>query len=154
MTRGDIKRACVLVPPSILDVWRKETDLIKSGYKKELRDFDVVVYSSKDDTKKRDKRLRETRKKGKPLLVIASNCLIRGGCKNPLFPTGPRDKDFLWDIMMIDEAHAKAKNKSTQLGKALRSTHSKLLKNAFVLLLTATPIQNQLVVRLGLRLLV
>jgi hypothetical protein len=40
--------------------------------------FEIVEYSSKNSAKDRERELRKTRNKGKPLLVIASTALVRG----------------------------------------------------------------------------
>lgn len=89
---------------------------IVGGYHKLKGRFNIFVYSSKQKTEKRNEKLRETRDQGKPLLVIASNCLVTSGSRrlNALFPTG-KDKHQSWDWVIIDEAHSKAKSKDTQV---------------------------------------
>jgi len=109
--------------------------------------FEIVDYSSRYPAKQRDVRLRQARNKGKQLLVIASNSLVGGKrYDNPLFPTG-KESGLNWDLVVVDEAHSRAKNPKTELGDALRSKASKFTLNSFVLLLTATPIENNLQVR-------
>lgn len=112
--------------------------------------MEVVKYSSHQPANKRDPMLRQARAKDKPLLVITSNKLVgtqpskRYGC--PLFPTG-KESGLTWDVVVVDEAHDGAKNPKTLLGDALRSRASKFTLDSFILLLTATPIENNLKVR-------
>lgn len=136
----------MLVPPSLISCWIREAKEICKGYTQLKGHLDVMEYSSKHDRKKRDRMLRQIRKKGTPLLVIGSNGLfqkIDEPINNPIFPTG-RDFGCYWDIFVVDEAHSRAKSKTTVLGKALRNKRSKLLEESFVLLLTATPLQNKI----------
>ena len=78
--------------------------------------------------------------------MVASNTLVHDpDCpriKNPLFPTG-KETGLHWDWVIVDEAHHSAANPKTRLGGALRSKASKMTVGSFVLLLTATPMQNK-----------
>lgn len=148
MQIGHIKRALVLCPAPLITVWYNEVKTVLGGFVKLKGEFDVVEYSART-AKERDYSLRQTRRKDKPLLVIASRDLVGGNVprsKNPLFPTG-KDTGLTWDWLIVDEAHSRARNPKTVLGDALRNKSSKLTKGSFVLLLTATPISNNIEVR-------
>jgi len=143
MLESRIKRVCVLCPPGLVNTWYSEATTIFRGFTKLHGGFDIIKYSSGLEAKKRNDLLRGTRRKGCPLLVIASNCLVKERYKNPLFPTG-KESGLTWDFVVVDEAHQKVKNPKTKLGDALRSKQSKLTLGSFVLLLTATPIENNI----------
>eukprot|EP00977_Amphora_coffeiformis_P012854 scaffold3257_cov152-Amphora_coffeaeformis.AAC.3 len=139
-----IKRVLALVPATLITTWVDEIKTLKCHYPRLFKDhLKIVLYSSKLSAERRNKYLREKRKNNDPLLVLASTSLVPTNsdrANNPLFPTG-RDSNMFWDWIVVDEAHRGAKNPKTNFGSALRS---KLTENAFVILLTATPIQNNL----------
>jgi SNF2 family DNA or RNA helicase len=155
LQKGRGERCLVLSPPSIISTWIEEAMLVLRDFPK-LREtgFETVEYSSKNSANVRDELLRRTRDKGKPLLVIASTALVGGANSrrkqrptrydNPLFPTGKKDSGWNWHFLVVDEAHRGARNPKTDLGYALRSKRSNLALDSFIMLLTATPIENNL----------
>ncbi|MCK4306050.1 MAG: DEAD/DEAH box helicase, partial [Candidatus Eisenbacteria sp.] len=116
--RGLVRSVLVLVPPSLVAQWREEM-LVK---------FEVAFATTADPLQKRDPDAfwRESR------LIIASLALARSQRNFPRLTARP------FDLIVVDEAHH-LKNRNTKAWRLLNS-----LKSRFLLLLTATPLQNNL----------
>lgn len=143
MLKKQLERVLILCPSGLISTWMAQVMNLLHQSTRLREDINVVEFSSKKPSAERNQTLRATRGKGKLLLVIASTGLIstESYTQSPLFPVG-KDREFLWDWVVVDEAHSRAKSEKTNLGGALRSVKHKLTCKAFVLLLTATPIQN------------
>ncbi len=116
--RGLVRSVLVLVPPSLIEQWRGEM----------RRKFSIDL-TSYDDPEFRD---RGTAAWGEFDRVIAS------------IHTAKRDPhraailERTWDLVIVDEAHH-LRNRNTQAWKFAGA-----LRKQFILLLTATPVQNNL----------
>jgi superfamily II DNA/RNA helicase len=124
-------RAIILVPASLRAQWRDELRS-KFGLDAEVLDGDV---------------LREREKQG-----LKTNPFDTGGvviCSHPFAAMRAAEIERVaWDVAVIDEAHRlrNAYRKDHRTGQALR----RALRKAPKLLLTATPLQNDLMELLGL----
>ncbi|WP_408629095.1 SNF2-related protein [Anaeromyxobacter terrae] len=124
-------RAIILVPASLRAQWREELRS-KFGLDAEVVDGDSV---------------REKERQG-----LRTNPFDNGGiviCSHPFAALRQADIERVpWDVAVIDEAHRlrNAYRKDHRTGQALR----KALRKAPKLLLTATPLQNDLMELLGL----
>lgn len=116
--RGMVRRALVLCPPSLVGQWAGELSQ-KAG---------VTARTTEDP------RLREDPEGfwREPGVVIASLALARGAKHGPLARETP------WDLVIVDEAHH-IKNRTTLAYKLVSE-----LKRRFLLLVTATPVENDL----------
>lgn len=111
---GMIKNALILTPPSLRLQWKDE---LKTK-------FDLDFVSNKDDENF------QGLDKHNQLIVSLSTAIQP---KNAEILNG-----IVWDIVIIDEAH-RLKNSSTQSHKFVKNLNKK-----FILLLTATPVQNSI----------
>ncbi len=118
LLRGLIRSALVLVPPSLVAQWREEM-LLKFG----------IDFATSDDP--RLKRDPETFWRERPL-IIASLALAKTE------RNAPRLAARQFDLIVVDEAHH-LRNRATRAWKLVNS-----VKSRFLLLLTATPLQNNL----------
>src|SRR5512142_4724 len=124
-------RAIILVPASLRAQWRDELRS-KFGLEADVLDGDI---------------LREREKQG-----LRTNPFDSGGiviCSHPFAALhAPEIERIPWDVAVIDEAHRlrNAYRKDHRTGQALRRALRKCPK----LLLTATPLQNDLMELLGL----
>jgi superfamily II DNA or RNA helicase len=124
-------RAVILVPASLRAQWREELSS-KFGLDSEVIDGDIV---------------REKEKAG-----IRTNPFDTGGiviCSHPFAAMRAAEVERVpWDVAVIDEAHRlrNAYRRDHRTGQALR----KALRKCPKLLLTATPLQNDLMEILGL----
>jgi hypothetical protein len=124
-------RAIILVPASLRAQWRDELQS-KFGLDAEVVDGDTVRAAEKNG--------------------IRTNPFDTGGiviCSHPFAAMRAGEVDRVaWDVAVIDEAHRlrNAYRRDHRTGQALR----KALRRAPKLLLTATPLQNELVELLGL----
>lgn len=116
MLRGRVERALVLTPPSLVDQWRGEL----------AAKFGIESRTAEDaEVRRGPERLWLG-----PGVVIASLATARSPQHRDLVAATP------WDLVIVDEAHA-LKNARTQ-SHVLVSR----LTSRFLLLLTATPIEN------------
>jgi superfamily II DNA or RNA helicase len=117
LLRGRVRRALILTPPSLVGQWREEL-ASKFGIDTQTTERSEVRADPEAFWKA-------------PGVLIASLATVRN----------PRHKDLAaaqaWDLVIVDEAH-NLKNARTQ-SYALISR----LTSRFLLLLTATPIENQ-----------
>lgn len=118
LLRGRVESALVLAPPSLVGQWREEL----------LSKFGIAVRTSEDAMLRSDP---QSFWSGGGV-VVASLATARG----------PRYRDLVsgrgWDLVIVDEAHA-LKNARTE-SYALASR----LTSRFLLLLTATPVENRI----------
>ena len=143
MQKGTVQRCLIVCPPTVIkDVWLKE------AYKL-LKDFDrlhnsvLVKVASGKNLRERNKIVKKALESDHPRLVITSDSMLVARPKskqtNKLFPSN----ETFWDYVVVDEA---VKNKKTLRYKAIqRITHVQTHR----LMLTATPMQNTLEVRVG-----
>lgn len=111
---GMVRNALILTPPSLLTQWREEL-----GTK-----FDLDFVINKDDTRFEGYDRHSMLISSLPSAARPSNAQVL--------------KQIEWDIVVIDEAH-RLKNESTKAHKFVKE-----LQKKFILLLSATPIQNNL----------
>jgi superfamily II DNA or RNA helicase len=116
--RGMARRTLILVPPSLVAQWEGELAQ-KAG-----------VFARTTD----DPALRESPETfwGDPGVVVASLALARGARHAELVQARP------WDMVIVDEAHH-IKNRATLGWKLINA-----LQRRFLLLVTATPVENDL----------
>lgn len=117
MLRGLVKRALILTPPSLVDQWKEEVTR-KLG-------LDFVCY---DDVRFR---AAENPWHAFEHIIASIDTAKREPHRNEIL-----DTEF--DIVIVDEAHH-LKNKSTLAWKFVNQ-----LKKKYILLLTATPIENDM----------
>lgn len=117
LLRGRVERALILTPPSLVAQWRGEL----------ASKFAITCRSSEDAALRGDPRAFWSG----PGVVVASLATARTPQHRELAAAEP------WDLLIVDEAHA-LKNARTQ-SYALVSR----LTSRFLLLLTATPIENE-----------
>jgi len=113
-TTGLIKTALVLTPPSLVGQWRDEME----------SKFDLDFVASKDDTRFEGY--------GKHHMLIASLSSAY------MEKNAPDLNSIDWDMVIIDEAH-RLKNSKTKAHQFVKE-----LPKKFLLLLSATPVQNNL----------
>jgi superfamily II DNA or RNA helicase/Flp pilus assembly protein TadD len=116
LIRGRVERALILTPPSLVAQWREEL----------AAKFGIETRTTEESAFRAD----PERFWSASGVVIASLATAR------LAPHRDVVVDRTWDLIVIDEAHV-AKNARTQ-SHALASR----LRSRFLLLLTATPIEN------------
>ncbi len=116
--RGMIRRVLILVPPALVAQWAAELDE-KAG----------VRARTTDDAQFRAAPASFFEGDG---VVIASLATARSARHAPAVTSSP------WDMVIVDEAH-RVKNRSSVSHKLVDQ-----LKSRFLLLLTATPIENDL----------
>lgn len=117
LLRGRIQRALVLAPPSLVGQWKEELST----------KFGIETRTTEDPTFRADPQ-RFWSRSG---VAIASLATARS----------PRHRDLVtaepWDLLIVDEAHA-LKNANTASHRLVSR-----LTSRFLLLLTATPIENR-----------
>jgi SNF2 family DNA or RNA helicase len=118
IVRGFVRRALILTPPSLVNQWKEELST-----KFEL-DFEEVNKESEWENSK---------------LAIASIDKVKNFNSRINEFKHSKAHEIYWDIIIIDEAH-KLKNKNTFRWKFVDKLQKKRL-----LLLTATPFQNDLI---------
>jgi len=118
MLRGLVRRTLVLVPPALVSQWREEL----------LTKFDIVSRTTDDVNQKPTPAF--WRRQG---VVVASINLAKSKTHTESVTRSE------WDLVIVDEAHH-LKNRSTLNWKLVNS-----LKKRFIFLLTATPVQNNLI---------
>src|SRR5882724_8251663 len=118
LTRGMVKRFLVLTVPSLVDQWEEELN-DKFG----LTTVTTNQQGARDDS---DKFWRENTGIIASLHTLKQPARLQIACK------------VHWDILIVDEAHY-LRNRESQAWKAINS-----LPRHFLLLLTATPVQNSL----------
>jgi SNF2 family DNA or RNA helicase len=116
--RGMVRRALILVPPSLTRYWRGELES-KAG----------IEAQSTDDARFRADPEAFWRSSG---VAIASLAIARSARHAPLVQAEP------WDLVVVDEAHHLKKRETL----AYRLVNG--LKSRFLLLLTATPVETHL----------
>ncbi|HSP78520.1 MAG TPA: SNF2-related protein [Myxococcaceae bacterium] len=116
--RGMVRRVLVLVPPALVAQWKGEL-ASKAGIEA-LASTDLPAGSPPESFWTREG------------VLIASLALARGARHAPLVQAQP------WDMVIVDEAHH-VKNRRTLAWKLVDG-----LKSRFLLLLTATPVENDL----------
>jgi len=115
--RGFVKKALILVPPSLVDQWVAEL--------KEKFELDFKIIESSEDWKN-------------PGLMIASLDRVKIFDNTKREFKHKRAHEVVWDLVIVDEAH-KLKERNT-----IRWKFVDMLKKKRFLLLTATPFQNDL----------
>jgi SNF2 family DNA or RNA helicase len=113
-----VRRALILVPPSLVNHWQAELGskfgiVARIAGKRELADDPEAFWNSDG-------------------IIVASLALARGETQSK------RVASTEWDLVVVDEAHH-VKNRNTASFKLVNS-----LKTRFLLLLTATPIETDL----------
>lgn len=116
LLRGRVSRALVLAPPSLVRQWRAEL----------AAKFDIASRTTEDAGARRDPRAFWSGAG----VVVASLATARAAPQRPLVSAQP------WDLVIVDEAHA-LKNARTQSHALVAG-----LRSRFLLLLTATPVEN------------
>jgi len=116
--RGMVRRALILTPPSLAPQWRGEL-IEKFGF----------AAASPDDAEFRRDPARFWREEH---IVVASIAMAR------LDPHASALAGTAWDMVIVDEAHC-LKNRSSSNWKLVNS-----LQKKFILMLTATPVENNL----------
>ena len=116
--RGMVRRALILTPPSLAPQWRGEL-IEKFGF----------AAASPDDAEFRRDPGRFWREEQ---IVVASIATAR------LEPHARTLADTAWDMVIVDEAHC-LKNRASANWKLVNS-----LQKKFILMLTATPVENNL----------
>jgi SNF2 family DNA or RNA helicase len=118
-TRGMVGRALVLTPPALVQQWKGEL-VEKFG----------LTPASPDDASFRSDPERFWRQEP---LVVASMAMAR------LEPHASALAATAWDVVIVDEAHC-LKNRASANWKLVNSLNKK-----FLLMLTATPVENNLI---------
>ncbi len=118
LLRGLAKRVLILVPSPLVSQWQEE---LSSKFQ---LDFTVPPRTSESD---RPEFWKGTER------VLASLSFVKGKKRAALVAAEP------WDLVIVDEAHH-CKNRTTQNWQVINS-----LQRRFMFLLTATPVQNDLV---------
>lgn len=113
-TTGLIKTALILVPPSLVGQWKDEME----------SKFDLDFVASKDDPR--------FRAYNKHSMLIASLSSAH------MEKNAPELNSIDWDMVIVDEAH-RLKNSKTKAHQFVKE-----LPKKFLLLLSATPVQNNL----------
>ena len=113
-----VRRALILVPPSLVGHWQTELSskcgvTARIAGKRELADDPEAFWSAEG-------------------IIVASLALARGETQAKLVASTE------WDLVVVDEAHH-VKNRNTASFKLVNS-----LRTRFLLLLTATPIETDL----------
>ena len=118
-TRGMAGRALVLTPPSLVSQWKGEL----------IEKFGLTPASADDSAFRSD----PARFWQEEPLIVASIAMAR------LEPHAAALAGTAWDMVIVDEAHC-LKNRSSANWKLVNSLNKK-----FILMLTATPVENNLV---------
>jgi superfamily II DNA or RNA helicase len=118
LTRGMVKRFLVLTVPSLVDQWEEEL-----SQKFHLETVTTNAFSARGDP---DKFWRDN-----PAIIASLHTL-----KQPAHLAVAQTIN--WDMLIVDEAHY-LRNRSSQAWQAVNA-----LPRQFLLLLTATPVQNSL----------
>jgi SNF2 family DNA or RNA helicase len=117
--RGMVGRALVLTPPSLVSQWKGEL----------IEKFGLTPASADDAAFRAD----PARFWQEEPLIVASIAMAR------LEPHATALAGTAWDIVIVDEAHC-LKNRTSANWKLVNSLNKK-----FILMLTATPVENNLV---------
>lgn len=117
VTRGLIKKALILTPPSLVDQWVAEL--------KEKFELDFKIIENEEDWDKGN-------------LIIASIDRVKIYDQDKRKFRHFRAQEISWDLLIVDEAH-KLKDKETVRWKFVDQ-----IKKKRFLILTATPFQNDL----------
>jgi SNF2 family DNA or RNA helicase len=117
ITRGLIKKALILTPPSLVDQWVAEL--------REKFELDFKIIESEGDWDKGN-------------LIIASIDRVKIYNTEKRKFRHQRAQEIVWDLLIVDEAH-KLKDKETVRWKFVDQ-----IKKKRFLILTATPFQNDL----------
>ncbi|MGH3665780.1 MAG: DEAD/DEAH box helicase, partial [Egibacteraceae bacterium] len=118
--RGLARRVLVLAPVGLLEQWREELD----------RKFAMPSVVAQAD--RRGARRRTLRDGGEDAVVLAS---LQSARRDPLRAALTAEA---WDLVIVDEAH-RLKNPRTASARVARA-----LRTRYLLLLTATPVENRL----------
>jgi superfamily II DNA or RNA helicase len=118
LLRGRIENALVLAPPSLVGQWREELQT----------KFAIEVRTTEDGAFRADP---ERFWSGRGV-AVASLATARSSRHRELVTAGP------WDLVIVDEAHALKNARSESYALVSRLT------SRFLLLLTATPVENRL----------
>ena len=116
--RGLVKKILILCPPSLISQWKEEM----------LNKFNLEFVTTED----KKYHLQETNFWLENEKVIASLNIAKGPINQPII------KEIEYDLIIADEAHH-LKNRNTISWKFVNE-----LKKKFILLLTATPVHNDL----------
>ena len=117
--RGMARKVLVLTPPSLVSQWKGEL----------AEKFGLASVSPDDPTFRSD----ATRFWSEQPLVVASIAMAR------LEPHASALAGVVWDLVIVDEAHC-LKNRASANWKLINSLNKK-----FILMLTATPVENNLI---------
>jgi superfamily II DNA or RNA helicase/Tfp pilus assembly protein PilF len=117
--RGMVRRVLVLTPPSLVSQWRGE-----------LAEKFGMTSAAPDDSAFRSDPGRFWREEA---VIVASIAMVR------LEPHASTLAGIAWDMVIVDEAHC-LKNRTSANWKLVNSLDKK-----FILMLTATPVENNLV---------
>lgn len=111
---GLIKNALILTPPSLIKQWQEEM----------LSKFDLDFISQKDDER---------------FLGYDQHNMLIASISSSVNPVNELKLNLIeWDIVVVDEAH-RLKNSSSKAHQLVEN-----LQKKFLLLLSATPVQNNL----------
>ena len=117
LLRGRVQRALVLAPPSLVRQWREELD----------GKFGIATRSTDDDERRRE----PLGPWEGPGVVVASIATARSERHRDAVVACP------WDLVIVDEAHTLKNHRTESYALVER------LQTRFLLLLTATPIENR-----------
>jgi len=117
LLRGHVQRALVLTPPSLVRQWREELD----------GKFGIAARSTDDDERRRG----ALGPWEGPGVVVASIATARSERHRDAVAACP------WDLVIVDEAHTLKNHRTESYALVER------LQTRFLLLLTATPIENR-----------
>lgn len=118
LLRRLIRRVLILVPNPLVSQWQEE---LSSKFHLDFKVPPRTVRSSRDEFWQEHDR------------VLVSTSFARTGCRPQAIASSP------WDLVIVDEAHH-CRNRSTKLWKLVNS-----LNRRHMFLLSATPVQNNLV---------
>uniref|UniRef100_UPI00358F0B99 DNA excision repair protein ERCC-6-like n=1 Tax=Myxine glutinosa TaxID=7769 RepID=UPI00358F0B99 len=120
-----VQSVLIVVPTTLISNWKREFQIWAAGIR-------VKEFHGTSKTERLRNLMRVQRIGG---VILTSYSLLVHNWHQVATYNG---KDFVWDVMILDEGH-KIKNSSSQTAKAVRAIPSK-----FRIALTGTPIQNNL----------
>jgi len=133
MRSGEVKYVLIVCPVSLMVTWNTEAVPV---LKKCVPKAQVTMLDSSIPKKRRSERLKMVLTSDLPQLVITTYGLVH----QDLLPKDFHGNETNWNVMVLDEGH-KIKNPSTKVNQ---QCHLIAKKNTFRLILTGTPIMNNL----------
>jgi len=127
---GFVSRVLIIAPVSVIESWQREINNFVAPYIPRLT-LDAVIADV--PMKKRLKALRDCFISRNPRIIISSYQLVAN-----MIEDFSNEGGESWDYVILDEGHV-IKNTQTKTSKAIHQ-----LRSHHKLLLTGTPIQNEL----------